>query len=224
MALETPAGVKNPSAPKFSWDYDVPEIPFWSNLKYTTGRNFLQCYDEAEIRAMDPDFERRGTSAKQDRLQFLLEKLDVTFSARDTAAGPGGLATTDYPQWMRMTLARMTLLSELGMQAEQEAAIQAMMDTPNPAKPGVVNISAVNMMAGLKEEQGLFSEAGELSRKVVPAFDEMMGPDSPPSQGARRNLVSCIWKAGKPDEAKELAEETRLIIDAMGQKKSQYLK
>ena len=29
MALETPAGVKNPTAPKFSWDYDVPEIPFW---------------------------------------------------------------------------------------------------------------------------------------------------------------------------------------------------
>lgn len=173
---------------------------------------------------MDPDFERLGTAPKQDMLQFLLERLEVTFAARDAAAGPGGLAPTDYPQWMTMTLARMTVLSELGRQAEQEAAIQSMMDTPNPAKPGVVNISAVNMMAALKEEQGLFAEAEELSRKVVPVFDEMMGPDSPPSQGARRNLISCIWKAGKPDEARGLAKETRLVIDAMGEKQSRYLK
>ncbi|KAG8168535.1 hypothetical protein KVR01_001284 [Diaporthe batatas] len=224
MSLETPAGVKNPSAPKFSWDYDVPEIPFWSDLKYTTGRNFLQCYNEGEIMAMDPDFDGMGSAVKQDKLRFLLEKLRGKFSSRDAAAGPRGLAITDYPQWMKLTLARMTVLSELGMQTEQEAAIQAMMDTPNPAKPGVVNISAVNMMAALKEEQGLFAEAEELSRKVVPVFDEMMGADSPPSQGARRNLISCIWKAGKPDEAKRLAEETRLVIDAMGEKQSQYLK
>lgn len=195
-----------------------------SDLKYTTGRNFLQCYNEEEIRALDHDFERLGTAAKQDRLQFLLEKLEATLYSRDAAAGSGDLATTDYPQWMKLTLARMTVLSELGMQAEQEAAIQAMMDTANPAKPGVVNISAVNMMAALKEEQRLFAEAEELSRKVVPVFDEMMGPDSPPSQGARRNLISCIWKAGKPDEARKLADETRLVIDAMGEKQSQYLK
>jgi hypothetical protein len=193
-------------------------------MKYTTGRNFLQCYNEEEIRAMDPDFERLGTAAKQDRLRFLLEKLEATFSARDAAVKPAGLAATDYVQWMTLTLARMTVLSDLGREAEQEAAIQAMMDTPNPAKLGVVNISAVNMMANLKEEQGLFAESEELSRKVVPVFDEMMGPDSPPSQGTRRCLIRCIWKAGKPEEAKKLAEETRLIIDAMGQKNSQYLK
>lgn len=193
-------------------------------MKYTTGRNFLQCYNEEEIRAMGPNFERLGTAAKQDRLQFLFEKLQNTFSDRDVAAKPGGLATTDYAQWMTLTLARMTVLSDLGREAEQEAAIQTMIDTPNPAKPDKVNISAVNMMANLKEEQGFFAEAEELSRKVVPVFDEMMGPDSPPSQGTRRCLIRCIWKAGKTEEAKKLAEETRLIIDAMGEKKSQYLK
>lgn len=193
-------------------------------MKYTTGRNFLQCYNEEEIRAMDPDFERLGTAEKQERLQFLLETLEATFSGRETAAKPEGLATTDYAQWMTLTLARMTILADLGRQAEQEAAIQAMIDTRNPAKPDRVNISAVNMMANLKEEQGFFAEAEELSRKVVPVFDEMMGPDSPPSQGTRRCLIRCIWKAGKPEEAKKLAEETRLIIDSMGEKKSQYLK
>lgn len=173
---------------------------------------------------MDPDFDRLGTAAKQERLQFLLETLEATFSGRDAAAKPEGLATTDYAQWMTLTLARMTTLADLGRQAEQEAAIQAMIDTRNPAKPDRVNISAVNMMANLKEEQGFFAEAEELSKKVVPVFDEMMGPDSPPSQGTRRCLIRCIWKAGKPEEAKKLAEETRLIIDAMEEKKSQYLK
>lgn len=173
---------------------------------------------------MDPDFERLGKAAKQDRLQFLLAKLETTVSDREAAAGPGGLAATDYPQWMTLTLARMTVLSELGRQAEQEAAIQAMVDTPNPAKPGEINMSAVNMLANLKEEQGFYSEAEDLAMKVVPFFDEKMGADSPPSQGTRRCLIRCIWKAGKPEEAKRLAEETRLIIDAMGENKSQYLK
>lgn len=173
---------------------------------------------------MDPDFERLDKAARQDRLQFLLAKLETTVSDREAAAGPGGLAATDYPQWMTLTLARMTVLSELGRQAQQEAAIQAMIDTPNPAKPGEVNISAVNMLANLKEEQGSYAEAEDLARKVVPFFDEKMGADSPPSQGTRRCLIRCIWKAGKPDEAKRLAEETRLIIDAMGENKSQYLK
>lgn len=173
---------------------------------------------------MGPDFERLGTAAQKDRLQFLLAKLETTVSDREAAAGPRGLAATDYPQWMTLTLARMTVLSELGRHAEQEAAIQAMIDTPNPAKPGEVNISAVNMLANLKEEQGSYAEAEDLARKVVPFFDEKMGADSPPSQGTRRCLIRCIWKAGKPDEAKRLAEETRLIIDAMGENKSQYLK
>lgn len=173
---------------------------------------------------MDPDFERLGKAARQDRLQFLLAKLETTVSDREAAAGPGGLAATDYPQWMTLTLARMTVLSELGRQAEQEAAIQAMVDTPNPAKLGEINISAVNMLANLKEEQGSYAEAENLARTVVPFFDEKMGADSPPSQGTRRCLIRCIWKAGKPEEAKRLAEETRLIIDAMGEKKSQYLK
>lgn len=193
-------------------------------MKYTTGRNFLQCYNDEEIHAMDPDFERLGAATKQDRLQFLLTKLEATSSDRESAAGPGGLATTQYPQWMTLTLARMTVLSELGRQAEQEAAIQTMIDTPNPAKPGQVNISAVNMMADLKEEQGAYAEAEDLARKVVPFFDDMMGPDSPPSQGTRRCLIRCIWKAGKPEEAKRLADETRLIIESMGEKKSPYVK
>ncbi|KAI3397225.1 hypothetical protein diail_11104 [Diaporthe ilicicola] len=224
MALDTPAGVKNPSAPKFSWDYDVPEIPFWSDLKYTTGRNFLQCYGTKEIASMEPGFERLGTAPKELRLQFLLAQLEATITDRDAAARPGGLSTTDYPQWVTLTLARMTILSELGRQAEQEAAIQTMIDTTNPAKPGEINMSAVNMLANLKEEEGLYAEAEDLARKVVPFFDGKMGPDSPPSQGTRRCLIRCIWKAGKPEEAKRLAEETRLIIGAMGEKKSQYLK
>lgn len=173
---------------------------------------------------MQSDFERLGPAARQDRLQFLLAKLEATISDKDTAARPRGLATTDYAQWMTLTLARMTVLSELGREAEQEAAIQAMIDTPNPAKPGEVNISAVNMLANLKEEQGFFAEAEELARKVVPFFDDKMGPDSPPSQGTRRCLIRCVWKAGKPEEAKRLAEETRMIIDAMGEKNSQYVK
>lgn len=173
---------------------------------------------------MEPDFERLGTAAKHDRLQFLLAKLEATTSEREAAAGAGGLAATDYARWMTLTLARMTVLSELGRQAEQESAIQAMIDTPNPAKPGEVNISAVNMLANLKEEQGFFAEAEALARRVVPFFDEKMGPDSPPSQGTRRCLIRCVWKAGKPEEAKRLADETRLIIDAMGESQSQYLK
>lgn len=173
---------------------------------------------------MEPEFERLGSAAKQDKLQFLLAKLEATASDREAAARPGGLATTDYPQWMTLTLARMTVLSELGRQAEQEAAIQAMIDTPNPAKPGEANISAVNMLANLKEEQGFFAEAEDLARQVVPFFDEKMGPDSPPSQGTRRCLIRCIWKAGKPEEARRLAEETKLIINSMGSKNSQYLK
>lgn len=173
---------------------------------------------------MEPDFERLGTAAKQDRLQFLLAKLEATASEREATAGPGGLAATDYARWMTLTLARMTVLSELGRQAEQEAAIQDMIDTPNPAKPGEVNISAVNMLANLKEEQGFFAEAEALARRVVPFFDEKMGPDSPPSQGTRRCLIRCVWKAGKPEEAKMLADETRLIIDTMGEKQSQYVK
>jgi hypothetical protein len=27
--------------PKFEWDYDVPDTPFWRDLPFTSGRNFL---------------------------------------------------------------------------------------------------------------------------------------------------------------------------------------
>ena len=78
MALETPAGVKNKDAPKFAWDHDVPETPFWSDLKFTTGRNFLQSYSSDELDTMAPDFERLNNAPKDEKLQFLLLNLNTT--------------------------------------------------------------------------------------------------------------------------------------------------
>lgn len=230
MALATPSGVKDPNAPKFSWDHDIPEIPFWSDLKYTTGRNFLQCLDPSSIDSMSADFGRLGTSPKEDKVAFLIFNIESSLSRLADAAFPDHLPlrTTEeeYGKWAGHQLALISCYSELKSYAEQEAVIRSLID--KPFVPGSVDYSGLNMLANLKEETGEYAAAEELERKVLPFFEahEKLGVDSPPAMGTRRCIVRCIWKQGRYDQAREFAGETRRLVEAMSEpgKESKFVK
>lgn len=221
MALQTPAGVKNKDAPKFAWDHDVPETPFWSDLKFTTGRNFLQSYSQQELDGMAADFARLDAAPKDDKLRFLLAALNASLAARNVDV----LVRDDYRLWARLMVARVSCLAELGLVAEQEAAVKAMID--HPQEPGGTNYSALNMMGSLKEERGEYAEAERLARHVLPWLETLPGlegRDSPPALGTRRCIIRCLWKQGKRGEAEKFADETREIIEGMGEKQSKFPK
>lgn len=221
MALQTPAGVKNKEAPKFGWDHDVPETPFWSDLKFTTGRNFLQSYSPDELGGIAADFERLNTAPKEDKLRFLLETLNTSLAAKNADV----LIKEDYRLWSKIMVARIACFSELGLVTEQEEAIHTMID--NPQEPGGTNYSALNMMASIREERGEYPEAERLARHVLPWLENLPGlegQDSPPAMGTRRCIIRCLWKQGKRDDAKKFADETREIIEGMSEKQSKFMK
>jgi hypothetical protein len=207
-------GPEKSAETKFSWDYDVPNIPFWSDLQpdstITIARNFLTCFSKSEVEDMNLD----DTLDKDQKLHLLLRLLQEKLAAREAQVSPQPLRMVDYSEWQRLMIGIETMQKFLDL-PEEEDTLRIIMES---GKDGNRNMSGVNMMAAFKEKHGLYMEAETLAREVLPFMQghEMLGPDSPQAFGTIRTLIRTIWKQGRGEEARDLLKTTSDLIEKMG--------
>ncbi|KAK2603900.1 hypothetical protein QQS21_003935 [Conoideocrella luteorostrata] len=209
------ADVKPPATsqePKFEWDFDVPDTPFWKDMEFTVARNFLTCYQPQDIERMKLD----GSLCVHDRLLYLLSELQSTLSAREVAVAPQQLHVADSRTWINLLLGIATIQQFLDRPKDEEETISKLIATTE----GRIQYSWLNMMSGLSLRSGNFASAEAAAREVLPVMQthEKCGPDSPQALGTTRTIIASMWKQGgaKEDEARRLAEETSALIEGMG--------
>ncbi|KAJ7242572.1 hypothetical protein B0H12DRAFT_847512 [Mycena haematopus] len=200
--------------PKFDWDYDVPETPFWRDLPFTAGRNFLTCFSASELEDINFD----ESLSVPFKLSFLLSILEARLATRKAAVSPVPLHVADDREWQRLMLGIETMQNHLGAPEESET-IRAMLDTSQ----GGERMSWLNMFAALKLRRGEYAEAEGLEREVLlwMQASERMGKDSPQALGTMRRIIEAMWKQGgsKVEEARRLIQETTVLVEAMGTSK-----
>jgi hypothetical protein len=146
--------------PKFPWDYDIPNEAFWNSLPYTTARNFLSCYTPSQISNMHFD----STLSLLEKLKFLRQYLNTTFTAKEEEVAPTPLYEADYPAWMNLKLAMCSMENELGNYDEQEKLVREMYErAPDRNK----RMSALHQLAGILMETKRYAEA-ESSEYTLP--------------------------------------------------------
>jgi len=204
------AAQEKPQQQKFDWDYDVPDTPFWRDLPFVAGRNFLTCYSASEIEDINFD----GTLSVPEKFTFLLSLLEARLETRKAAAFPVSLHTADYPEWSNLMLGIQTMQSQLGMPEEADT-LRVMLETSQ----GNQRVSWLNMLGGFKLRQGEYVEAERLEREVLPFMQthERLGKDSPQALGTTRRIIEAMWKQGgsKVEEARRLAEETAELVEGL---------
>ncbi|KAK5994533.1 hypothetical protein PT974_05011 [Cladobotryum mycophilum] len=212
MASTTYKQPATAQAPKFEWDFDVPDTPFWKDMEFTVARNFLTCYQPEELERMEFD----GTLPVRDRLRHLLSLLQSTLSTREAAAAPQKLHIVEPPVWGNLFLGIATMQKFLAMPKEEEETIRTLVETTE----GRAQVSWQDMMADLSLRNGNFASAEATAREVLPVLQthEKCGQDSPQALGTTRTLIASMWKQGgvKEDEARVLLQETFALIDGMG--------
>lgn len=204
-----------PKDPKFEWDFDVPDTPFWQDIDFRVARNFLTCYKANELENIEFD----ATLSTEQRLQFLLSQLQSRLSACQAAVAPEKLHTAEVVTWQRLLLAIETLQKFLGLFEEEAETIRTMLS----ATEGDARIPWLNMLADLDIRNGNFVEAEVLAREVLPWMQNhvKLGIDSPQAFGTTRTLIHCLWKQGgdKKEEAQSLFNTTFGLIDSMADSK-----
>ncbi|KAI1848435.1 hypothetical protein JX265_008783 [Neoarthrinium moseri] len=204
------------NAQKFSWDFDVPADAFWSSLPFSTGRNFLQCFDPADIEIMSPQFDASLPIENKNRLLLRLtqQKLAVEEDAAQRS-GEGRLYEKDWVAWQNLMLAIVTTQHELGLLADEERTLQTMLDHPKPGQSK--NYSALNMMARLYDANGRYAEAEQALLEVKAWMEEhpQIGRGSPPAMGNLRMLLEAVWKQGNHEEATGIYMDMKSLVDRM---------
>jgi tetratricopeptide (TPR) repeat protein len=204
--------------PKFSWDHDVPNTPFWKDLPFTTARNFLKCFSDEELEAMSfPD-----DMAKDDKWRLLLSRLQQKEAAMIAKRAPAPLYDANQDMWMNLVLGRYTMHMELKEYDAAEAALQEMSDH------GTYNnqMAAKNMLADLYATYGRYAEAEAMGRECLTWLREMaiLGPQSPQALGCERRLMAAIWKQGRYEEARTMQDELRGLVEGLpGTKFDKYV-
>ncbi|KAJ3144912.1 hypothetical protein HDU89_007715 [Geranomyces variabilis] len=199
-----------PTGPaKFSWDCDIPATPFWSDLEFTVGRNFLNCYTAAELEAMlFPD-----TLSKTEKLNLLLERLTATLDRKKAAVAPKPFWEADLASWSDLVLGLYTINAEF----DQLDVCDRLLDEYTAHGTYNLKMSAKKMRAVIRERQGDLAETERLARECVVFLDELppLGPDSPQALSNLRCIIRCVWKQGRHDEARTLAKEHEAKVNAM---------
>ncbi|ETS85938.1 hypothetical protein PFICI_03963 [Pestalotiopsis fici W106-1] len=218
---------------KFPWDYDVPNDAFWTSLPFTTGRNFLQCFQKSEIEALSSQFD--ASLSTDDKHRLLLRIVQAKLAeAREAASqksnhhGGSGkspllLHEINYDAWQKFMLAQETMQHNLGLVADEEATLKEMLAHPRPGQDK--NWSALNMMSRLLEQQGRYAEAEGAALEVQPWMEAhaQVGRGSPPAMGNMRMILTAVWKQGRFDDARSIYKEMHHLVDDMGNGKfAQY--
>ncbi|KAI3399352.1 hypothetical protein diail_7079, partial [Diaporthe ilicicola] len=204
-----------PQEPKFEWDFDVPDTPFWKGIDFRVARNFLTCYEPNELETIQFD----ATLTETQRLEFLLSQLQSKLTTRQAAVAPEKLHVADPVIWQRLLLGIETLQKFLGLFEDEAETIRTMLSTME----GDARVPWQNMLADLDMRNGNFAEAEVLAREVLPWMQNhvKLGVDSPQAFGTTRMLITSLWRqgGGKKDEAKGLIKETSALIEGMTESK-----
>jgi len=206
------------AVPKYEWDFDVPNTPFWKDMEFKVAKNFLNCFQPEEVDKIHFD----ATLSVQDRLRFLLSQLQSRLDAGQAAAAPQELHVAQPEEWFRVLLGIETMQRFLDLPQEEAQTIRLMLATTT----GSARFSWLNMLSELTLRNKDYAEAESLAREVLPWIQthEKMGVDAPQAFGTTKILIECLWKQGgaKRDEARLLLDETFVLIDSMG--KSRFSK
>lgn len=202
------------SPQKFAWDYDVPNNAFWNSVPFTTARNFLQCFSEAEVKSISSKFDKTLSVEEKHRLLLALakEKLSAEEHTAQTSEHRP-LHEKDYDAWQKLMLALETMHHSLGQFVEEERILKAMLEHPGPGQER--HWSALNMMARLLSDQGRHAEAEQSLREVKTWMEShpQIGRGSPPAMGNLRMLLTAVWKQGRYDDGRKIHEEMQQLID-----------
>ncbi|KAJ1566648.1 hypothetical protein HK405_008983 [Cladochytrium tenue] len=203
----------------FAWDLGAPDTPFWSDFKFTTGRNFVACFTQDELQRMPQlSCTLENLSSHADRAQFLDHQLRQKQAALERLHAPAPLSQADYPSFQSLAVARVSALEEMQDWLGMESTLIELRD----AVPGKPNLSAINMLGRLWESQGKYAEAETSLRQVLAAFEaraDVLGPCAPPTMGSRRGLICAVWRQGRVEEAEALVGRARELIEQMGETK-----
>lgn len=204
--------------PKFKWDYDVPDIPFWTDLPFTTARNFLTCFSAEELDVMSfPE-----DLSKEEKLMMLKMRLQDKWVAGVAEHAPEPLYEAANEAWAKLMLGIYTMHREL-KESDQAFVILNEME-----KHGTHNtkMASKNMRSDMYAEAGRYSEAEAMGRECLAWLRGLpqAGPDSPMALGCQRRLMAAMWKQGKHDEAKDMKNEIRGLVEGLdGSKFEKYM-
>ncbi|KAF2804989.1 uncharacterized protein BDZ99DRAFT_146613 [Mytilinidion resinicola] len=204
-------------APKFLWDHDVPNTPFWSDIEYTTARNFFQCFTEADLQR----FKFNNALSVEEKLDWLERILDETLEIREYTSRPQSLHRADYQLWMKLKLARSSIAKNLEKWEEQERIVREMYangpyDPVSGAK--TKNMSALLNLSQILEHNGLHPEAESAAREVLPWLQghKMLGADAPQVLSYMRMIARSTGKQSQWSESDIWVGKVRELIHGMG--------
>jgi len=199
--------------PRFEWDFDVPDTPFWKDLDFRVARNFLVCYEPSELEKIP--FGDHASRPESHRLEFLLAELQSKLAAQQASLTPEEIHEAKPDLWRRLLLGIETLQRYLGMPEEEAETIRLVLS--NTA--GDARVPWLNMLADLDLRNGNLVEAESAAREVLPWMQkhEKLGVDSPQALGTTRTIIHSMWKqgGGRVDEARRLVAETEAVIQGM---------
>ncbi|CZR66255.1 uncharacterized protein PAC_16156 [Phialocephala subalpina] len=196
--------------PKFPWDFEVPNDPFWNSLEYTVARNFLQCYTESEISKMHFD----ETLSAPEKLSYLRRYLDSSFFRKEKEAAPTPFHDANYQLWMQFKLATSTMEYFLENYSEQEEIVREMYEN---GPDGSKNMSALHQLSGIMEKTRKYKEAEEMALEVLPWMQnhELLGRDAPQTLSCVRILASSVWKQKRYREGGEWMDRYGMLVGGM---------
>lgn len=194
-------------APKFTWEYPVPNDDFWNDFRFTSGRNFLTCFSAEEIQQMD--LKQYGSLGKEKKAHILIKILEdnIANTTNDKA-----LWESDHKRWEKLCLALATIQGGLGNLSEQITIVESLLER----RVDKSNLSHAHNLAGLMIDAGNYRKSEELAGSVTPWLDGKLGKDSPQSLSSRRTMIKAVWKQGRKQEAEGLISEVLGLIEESG--------
>ncbi|KAJ1556438.1 hypothetical protein HK405_006869 [Cladochytrium tenue] len=98
----------------FAWDLGAPDAPFWSDFKFTTGRNFVACFTQDELQRMPQlSCTMENLTSHADRAQILHQQLRQKQAALERLHAPAPLSQADFSSFQSQTVARVSALEEM---------------------------------------------------------------------------------------------------------------
>jgi hypothetical protein len=198
--------------PKFQWERPVPDNSFWSTFRYPSARNFLDCFTDEEVDAMQLQ-ETHGDLSNAAKSAILIEFLENKIATSEVDGVP--LYRTDNKKWMRIKMAIGTLYGETGQLAEQIAACDELIEKQED-KSNLSHQHALAWLLNQRGEKGDYVRAEGIERPCTAYMDEHVGSDSPQSMSSRRIVAKAVWMQGRFGEAEMLLGELFGLIREMG--------
>ena len=202
--------------PKFPWDYDVPDTPFWNTLDHNIGRAFYLTYTDAEISQMQITFP--DSFSNEEKIKFLRDKLNDSLLQKERDAAPLRLKDVDYKSWSNFTGSISSMDWHLGDLDATERSMRERWEAEPIDNSGQKNKSVLGGLAGILEKRGQYAEAEGMALESLAWISghPKCGPNSPQALGNMRTLVNCVWKQGRYSDAQAWIEKCERSIEEMG--------